>query len=633
MKELFRRHPLGFVALFVVVFIAWVGVYAPLFASSKPLFLIWDGTPYFPLFRYLFFNGFFTKPLDLFFNLIMVLFPFWMASFLMAPSWLRRGVQLSLWGIFSLAFLWVLWVPGRDPASDPQLNEKRQKRVQSELVKRKGDPLLVPLPIQRSWSEELAFMTPYGKLNAILEFRQQHQQHQNLEKYRFAFAQDEKARWVSRAMREEKSRAVAKGEGIQLDKRELEKRVLAQVTVEEERSWEALPTLWQIDVTQREKERQEQLEVVEELGQGSEEAKDSLAHLQNQYRPLSPSYLEALQVLKEAKKQEKEAYLQFLAGTFSAEHLEEKREDLKRAQEEFDRVSEESQNLRIQLAQVRAEVQRYEEAQARLHFLADRERWLQEESAKIEWELPAWLRPFHWEDDAGGEQSLNQYVDWWHLTRTNRKDLVAGLLFGIRISLIVGGASVALAMLIGIPLGAFSGYYGGKFDILVFRAIEVWESMPVFFMLLMVVSITQSKSIFLVITVLGVFGWTGFSRYVRGEFLKQRHLPYVDACRAMGYRDRKIIFDHILPNAIPPLLTLLPFSILGAITSEAGLSFLGLGEEGSCSLGVLMDEGRAAFPAESYLLWPPALVLTCLLVAVALVGDALRDGLDPKMRH
>jgi len=142
----------------------------------------------------------------------------------------------------------------------------------------------------------------------------------------------------------------------------------------------------------------------------------------------------------------------------------------------------------------------------------------------------------------------------------------------------------------------------------------------------------QSKSIFLVIIVIGLFGWTGFSRYIRGEFFKQRNLPYVEACQSLGFRDNYIIFKHILPNAIPPVLTLLPFAVMGAITSEAGLSFLGLGEENSCSWGVLMDEGRTAFPAESYLLWPPAILLTVLLVAIAIVGDSLRDTLDPKLR-
>jgi peptide/nickel transport system permease protein len=155
--------------------------------------------------------------------------------------------------------------------------------------------------------------------------------------------------------------------------------------------------------------------------------------------------------------------------------------------------------------------------------------------------------------------------------------------------------------------------------------------MPTFFMLLLVVAITQSKSIFLVVAVIGLFSWPNFSRYIRGEFFKQRNLPYVEACHALGFRNPYIMFSHILPNAIPPLLTLLPFAVMGAITSEAGLSFLGLGEEGSCSWGVLMDEGRTAFPGESYLLWPPAVLLTIFLVAIALVGDALRDAIDPKM--
>src|SRR5262249_28525982 len=179
--------------------------------------------------------------------------------------------------------------------------------------------------------------------------------------------------------------------------------------------------------------------------------------------------------------------------------------------------------------------------------------------------------------------------------------------------------------------GALAGFYGGTFDIIVSRLLEIWEGMPTFFMLLMAIAILQNKSIFLVIAIIGIFGWTTFSRYIRGEFFKQRNLPYIEACRATGLPDHRIIFSHILPNAIPPVLTLLPFAIMGAITSEAGLSFLGLGEEGSCSWGVLMDEGRSAFPSESYLLWPPAILLTVLLVSIAIVGDTLRDAFDPKL--
>jgi peptide/nickel transport system permease protein len=286
---------------------------------------------------------------------------------------------------------------------------------------------------------------------------------------------------------------------------------------------------------------------------------------------------------------------------------------------------------RASFLQAKAIVNRYEKAEAQLQYLKDRNTWLEQQVKQLHYEVMPLLRPFHWEDDAGGDQGLNRFVSWWDLTRINRKDMVASLIFGVRVSLSVGLLAIGLALLIGIPIGALAGYYGGKLDLILYRLIEIWESMPTFFMLLMIVAFLQSKSIFLIIAVIGLFGWTGFSRFVRGEFFRQKQLLYVEACHALGYPDKRIIFSHLLPNAIPPLLTLVPFAIMGAITSEAALSFLGLGEEGSNSWGVLMDEGRSAFPSESYLLWPPAILLTILLVAIALVGDTLRDALDPKL--
>lgn len=249
---------------------------------------------------------------------------------------------------------------------------------------------------------------------------------------------------------------------------------------------------------------------------------------------------------------------------------------------------------------------------------------LQSDAPQITFKIMPLLSHFHWEEDAGKNPEASSML------RINRKDMTAALIFGTRISLVVGLLSCGLALLIGIPIGAYAGYYGGRFDLIVSRLMEIWESMPAFFMLLFAVAILQSKSIFIVIALIAVFGWTGFSRYIRGECLKQRSLSYVEACKAIGFSNNSILFKQILPNAIPPVLTLLPFAIMGAISAEAGLSFLGLGEEGSTSWGVLMDEGRSAFPARAYLLWPPAIALTVLLVAIALVGDALRDYLDPK---
>lgn len=496
----YRQHPAGILALGIVVLFALMGVYAPFLASSKPLFVIYDHQVYFPLFRYLFFRGFYTTYLDLFFNVFMFLLPLMIASFylLKKKRWMVIGFLLA---VQVALFFYVAFTPSRDPASDPTLTNER-----IQALGKLGDQL-------PTWDFELQFMSPYAKLNRLLRYKQLKNQNERLQPFQDAFATLEEKRWRKREDSDE-SAEVPENELL-------------------------LPTLWQRRL-------------------------DNLAK---------------------------------------------QRERLTRQIESGDK-----------------------QAQERLNYLNQREAWLESESAKITLTVMPLIRPFHWEEDAGGEQALNAIVPFYELTRVGRKDLTAALIFGVRISLVVGLAAVSLALLIGIPVGALAGYYGGKWDILVCRLMEIWESMPTFFMLLLFVAVTQSKSIFMVIMVIGLFGWMGASRFIRGEFFKQRSLPYIEACRAMGFNDTRIIFRHILPNAIPPLLTLLPFSIMGAITAEAGLSFLGLGEAGSCSWGVLMDEGRRAFPGESYLLWPPAIMLTILLIAIALMGDALRDAFDPKMR-
>lgn len=476
----FISHRVGVGALFVFLIFAFIGIYAPFFASSKPFVVRYEGEFYFPFFRYLFFPGFYTKQLDLFFNLLMFTLPFFIwASRTKKAFFFVLCCHLALFG-------YILTDPFGDPASDPFLN-----RLKVEKIKQKD-------PRSGSWEFALEHMTPYEKLNRLLKHQRDRLEHEKIAK---------------------------------------------QMEGEEELE-NGLGTLWEMK-------------------------EDNL--------------LERL-------------------GFF---------------EKELKRVEEDSEIFQL--------------SQQNLNYLKNRESWLSTGVEGLSFIWMPLLRPYHWEEDAGGARSLNAYISFIDLTRINRKDLVSALIFGIRISLTVGLASVLIALTIGLPIGSIAGYFGGRMDIIISRMLEIWESLPTFFMLLLVVSMLQSKSIFIVILVIGIFGWTGFSRFLRAEFFKQRRLSYVDACFALGYPHRKIIFSHILPNAIPPVLTLLPFFILGAITSEAGLSFLGLGEEGSCSLGVLMDEGRAAFPAESYLLWPPAIVLTVLLVSIALIGDALRDALDPKV--
>lgn len=279
------------------------------------------------------------------------------------------------------------------------------------------------------------------------------------------------------------------------------------------------------------------------------------------------------------------------------------------------------------------ELQSQATSEQEAQYWKERRAWVEQEEAHIHHFWMPLLRPWHWEDDTGGSGAWNQLLPWWENSRLGHRDFAAALIFGVRISYVVGLLSVAVALTIGLPLGAISGFYGGWVDICICRLLEIWEAMPLFFILLFLVALLQTKSIFFLISIIGFFNWTGFSRYTRAEFFKQRNLSYVDAGRTLGFPNIVLMVRDILPNALPPVLTLVPFAMLSAITTEAGLSFLGLGEVGSCSWGVLMDEGRQAFPAQTTLLWPPALLLTALLMAIALVGDSLRDAMDPHVER
>jgi peptide/nickel transport system permease protein len=540
-RKQFLTHKLGTVASFVVLLFCVLGVYAPFFASSKPLIVVYNKDVYFPLFKYFFYTGFYTKRIDIFFNLLIFTIPAFLLTFWFVP---KGKIQKNLLLLIVVAQLSLFTFYGyfnlKDPASSAKLNQERyaaleQKRKQGERF---------------TWEDELKYLNSYGKLNLVLDYRNRFENHERLQKYSEAYQKGALDKWLNDQTRIKRLEIIKGGmpEYENLTDDQLKTKIKANTVQEKTNEILSMPTLWQMDQVNEQRQISLQQEIIDEC---------------------------------------------------------EKKEII-------------DQNI-------------CDRARATIQYRENRHQWLESQNNDISFILMPLFRTYHWEDDAGGEQALNKYIPWWELTRINRKDLMAGLIFGVRISLVVGILSVALAMLIGIPIGVWAGYYGGKFDILVSRLLEIWESMPTFFMLLLVVAMTQSKSIFLVIAVVGFFGWTGFSRFLRGEFFKQRNLPYVEACRALGFRDSHIMFSHILPNAIPPVITLLPFAIMGAISSEAGLSFLGLGEEGSCSWGVLMDEGRTAFPAESYLLWPPAILLTILLVAIALVGDALRDAIDPKL--
>jgi microcin C transport system permease protein len=209
------------------------------------------------------------------------------------------------------------------------------------------------------------------------------------------------------------------------------------------------------------------------------------------------------------------------------------------------------------------------------------------------------------------------------------RDMVARLLYGFRLSiffaLIVAGVSSAF----GILYGAIQGYFAGWTDIGMERFKEIWGAMPVLYMLIIFSSLF-SPDFWLLVILIGIFNWLGIAAYVRAEFLKNRTLDYVRAARALGQSNRLIMWRHILPNSLTPVVTLIPFEMAGAVAALTSLDFLNLGMPlGTPSLGELLNEGK-----ENLYAWWIALstfgVLVGMLLLLILIGDALRDALDPR---
>ena len=209
------------------------------------------------------------------------------------------------------------------------------------------------------------------------------------------------------------------------------------------------------------------------------------------------------------------------------------------------------------------------------------------------------------------------------------RDVLARLIYGFRLSILFGGALTAIGTLLGIAAGSVQGYFGGKTDLIFQRFIELWGSMPELYLLIIFASIFKPSMILLLI-LLSLFGWMGLSDYVRAEFLKGRNLEYVKAAKALGVNNATIMYRHLLPNSMTPVITFLPFRMSGAILALTSLDFLGLGVPPSTpSLGELLAQGKANIEA-----WWLSLstfgVLVGTLVLLIFIGEALREAFDPR---
>jgi len=228
-----------------------------------------------------------------------------------------------------------------------------------------------------------------------------------------------------------------------------------------------------------------------------------------------------------------------------------------------------------------------------------------------------------------------QKPDHVHLMGTDKvgRDVLARVIHGARVSLSVGFLAVGVAVIIGIFIGSVSAYHGGWLDLTLQRVVEVVICFPTFLLILTIMAFLEKRSIFNVMLVIGLTGWTGVARLVRGQMLAQKELDYVTAARALGLSSWRIMFRHLLPNSIAPVLVSITFGIAGAILTESGLSFLGFGvSPPTASWGELLNQALA-WPVGYWWLttWPGFMVFLSVTL-YNLVGEGLRDALDPRLK-
>ncbi len=212
------------------------------------------------------------------------------------------------------------------------------------------------------------------------------------------------------------------------------------------------------------------------------------------------------------------------------------------------------------------------------------------------------------------------------------RDLLSNILYGLRISMIFGVLSLAISVALGVAAGVAGGFYRGRIDSLLMRAADMQLSLP-FLLVALALAAIWGRGLFKLIVVIGVIGWAEFARTVRGSTLGVREKEFVEAARALGAVDRRIMLRHILPNVLTPVIVLMSVALPRVIVTEATLSFLGLGMPLTTpSLGLLIDGGYKYLFSGAW--WPsimPGLALMALVMGINLVGDWLRDALDPRL--
>jgi peptide/nickel transport system permease protein len=248
--------------------------------------------------------------------------------------------------------------------------------------------------------------------------------------------------------------------------------------------------------------------------------------------------------------------------------------------------------------------------------------------------LAPWIAPFN--PTAQGDLVSTGYLapsaSHWLGTDQFGRDVFSRLLYGARISLLIALTAVSISITLGTLLGAVAGYIGGKIDAVIMRSIDLILAFPRLVLLILIVALTR-PSIPLIILVLGLTHWPGTARLVRGEVLSLREREYIDAARALGFGRARIIFRHLIPNVLAPVIVAATLGIGDTIVAEAGLSFLGLGvQPPTPSWGNMVADGRQNLIGAWWITAFPGLAIVLTVMAFNLVGDGLRDALDPRLR-
>jgi peptide/nickel transport system permease protein len=213
------------------------------------------------------------------------------------------------------------------------------------------------------------------------------------------------------------------------------------------------------------------------------------------------------------------------------------------------------------------------------------------------------------------------------------RDVLSRMLYGARVSLTVGFVSVGIATAIGIMLGSFAGYKGGVVDATIMRIVDLMLVFPRFFLLLAVLAFLR-PSIWTIMAVIGLTGWMGVTRLVRAEFLALREREFVLWSQSVGATGFRIVWRHILPNAMAPVLVAMTLGIPAAILTESGLSFLGLGVQPPfATWGNILNEGKDAIEIAWWLSFYPGLAILITVLSYNLLGEGIRDALDPRLRQ